>query len=61
MINAYFRNTIKYVSVALVIAVLSGGAYLYREHGFMSEAHAVNSVAVVPHNQVSQDYQIFLT
>ena len=54
MNTTHFSNITKYASVALAIAALSGGAYLYRAHGLMSEAHAVNSVAIVNNNPISQ-------
>ena len=54
MNTTHFPKLIKYIGIAVAISVFAGGAYIYREHGLMSEAHAVNSVAVVPHNQVSQ-------
>lgn len=54
MKKSYFSNITKYVSVGSVFAVISYGAYLYTEHGLISEAHAVNSTAVMPNNQASQ-------
>ena len=54
MKKSYFSNITKYVIVGSAFAVISYGAYLYTEHGLISEAHAVNNTLVVPNTQVSQ-------
>lgn len=54
MNKAYSSSIIKLLSFVIALAVLIGGAYLYHEDGLISEAHAINSVAAAPHNQISQ-------